>query len=521
MSTIRKNYDKNDPPYLLFLPSHVSEKLQQLIQEIGSDTEGDSHHRMVALQQLCDYTRLDKYQYAIISDSSLNIVSLFVDWLDRFSHESRVVFYITACVWYLSRNSKATEHLCQPLDKCGPSSTSLLILLLTQYLHLTLYNINVNILNALSNCCLNQHNHRHLLAHPSFDLLSLASDDIFHSPTTSRHYRTLGCLASMIHSSDVVHLLAHPFLERMTCRLIEGGPHPSRWIDRFVGSEIWSLYALLSLSSHCHSHCLVRQRMWSLTPSLLHYLHELSTTSEIEGLNAAIILLNLSSSGSIKEEGEALTLRERLRVTWFHHSGRGSLLEDLLAVYDLTLSGDQTSSLFVQMSDKGFSYGMLRVHVIALTLKLLCRSSQQTCRLVFAQQERLVPLLHRTVRLFVDDAPECTARVAFSLEEAGGGGSDVEAVLHVLEIYLLYLDYLMTPETEDSTVVKDCVDDVKAVLSLSLEGIEERERRCISYDAVEGVHRLCHAILERAGDLPSLNNTLPSEGEVVERRETS
>jgi hypothetical protein len=221
------------------------------------------------------------------------------------------------------------------------------------------------------------------------------------------------------------------------------GTNPGNWIDRFVGSEIWSLYSFITLSSHRCSARVIKR-----SPYIFSFLYHLTAYETIEGLVGMIILFNLYLHNAEEaSEGEEtvfpLTDSERDLLINILQT-RKHLFPLLFNVYQLTLSGDQSSSLFTSMSAKGYSFGMIRIHILTLTLKNIASLKSTYHVTLLPYQWQLKPLITKTLSLFTENAAECITKVAYSNEEGGGGGKDYEAIEYLLEMLLYIQRYEMT-----------------------------------------------------------------------------
>jgi hypothetical protein len=195
------------------LRSDVKKIILHTLSRIKNDKETQNYDNIPQeLQTIAEYTKLEIHQYPLCVDSEVDLLTFLSMIFQEFQDNASVIFQGTTCIWYLSRNANSSYLICSSSYGLLPS--------LMRFLTWTALNIFINATNAISNCCLHPQNHEELLK-VEYGFLDIICNDLSNLPRISRHYRTIGCLTSLMSSTHLNNnILQYPFIERMISRLI-------------------------------------------------------------------------------------------------------------------------------------------------------------------------------------------------------------------------------------------------------------------------------------------------------------
>jgi hypothetical protein len=181
------------------------------------------------------------------------------DWSDDISS----IRIICCCLWFLSRDTEASPHLCYP--KYEFVALCMKYLLDNHTLGDNANNITTAIVNCFSNCLLNKKNHQYLL-NDEVDFIHYTYQTIFSAPTESDSYQTICCTALPLEPQYRHYLLKYPFHIEMYNNLYRQGTNISDWTSR-SGIDYWSLNYLMTISSWKEA----QETMIKDLPNLLPY----------------------------------------------------------------------------------------------------------------------------------------------------------------------------------------------------------------------------------------------------------
>jgi hypothetical protein len=450
-------------------------KIVQIIQNPHHPADSRQEH----FQKLCQLLQDDSFRIKLCEEK-INFFPMIYSFLMD-PPTPMFLSLSTICLWYLSRNVEASNHICRPEYQLLP--------LLRNYLYENAQ-IKPNIIKCFSNISLNASTHNYLFAN-EINFLEFCYHEIELSILSTHSYQTLGCIALSIQPDYRYHLLKFPFIQLFFQNLITVGSNPRRWLPRFYGPHYWCLNYLSTITSWKNNDEILKILFSDLKGVFpFQFFYELTKTKQIESIKALFILSkyyhfhqqetrNIISSSSSSSSSSCsspdycyefqclstvLTAAEQTASDphQTNYYTNHSLGQKLLDIYYILLSGESsaTSTIYESLSNIGFAYGILKLRDIASTLAALS-CFPENCQVLLSQSywERLFPLLTKTIQLFIDNEGECTAFGSVAKEYSGGGGQDFESMEYLLILLMNLVNHEMNERNRQHEEAKQKVKE--------------------------------------------------------------
>jgi hypothetical protein len=425
-------------------------KIVQIIQNPHHPADSRQEH----FQKLCQLLQDDSFRIKLCEEKNNFFPMIYAFLMDP--PTPMFLSLSTICLWYISRNVEASNHICRPEYQLLP--------LLRNYLYENAQ-IKPNIIKCFSNISLNASTHSYLFAN-EINFLEFCYHEIELSILSTHSYQTLGCIALSIQPDYRYHLLKFPFIQLFFQNLITVGSNPRRWLPRFYGPHYWCLNYLSTITSWKNNDEILKILFSDLKGTFpFQFFYELTKTKQIESIKALFILSkyyhfhqqetrNISSSSSADYCFEfqclstVLTAAEQTASDphQTNYYTNHSLGQKLLDIYYILLTGESSASshIYESLSNIGFAYGILKLRDVTSTLAALSYFPEN-CQVLLSQSywERLFPLLTKTIQLFIDNEGECTAFGSVAKEYSGGGGQDFESMEYLLILLMNLVNYEM------------------------------------------------------------------------------
>ncbi len=408
---------------------------------------------------------------------------------------------IIGCLWYLSRNEPISLEIC---SKEIPLLSNIMRIL-------SLFPVfKEDILKIIGNCALVKETHSHLLQN-DYHLLEYLKNNILNGNHNNHNnqndnndnnelsYQVLTCLTSSLTIQECDNMIQYnlpSLIFQQFFLLLEIQSYST------LNSNIvyWCLnyLTLLSYSSNRRGiqHLLSSMNNNSNKRFMIRFLIKFLDQENMTSLKAAIIIASIFGKHSlqyeetyydtqqqddeirseengehVKQEIEQETKQKSFMFGLFsspHKNNKHSkpsfrpqtflqqypyLYPLLLQVYDITLNYNERESLYIQLSKKGFGYGVVKLRNITDTLRNLAYYDDNQ-RIMILMKEKgdkkdrineesfdvLFSLLLQTIVLYVNNSSECSGMGSGTgagiKEYGGGGGNDIDTIENVLELLI-------------------------------------------------------------------------------------
>jgi hypothetical protein len=281
----------------------ISDKVLKLITVVQHETNG-GEVRANALKELWSLSYNDNNKIILCLPELgllklLRTVLLSQMWQEGGLYEDRPsIRYCIYCLWYLSREVK--NRLAMVAEELE------FVSILLSYLASDDTEWKEPIMKTLSNCVLSSETHCLLLLSSAtactndehrlfkFCFQSLPQDNL---SSNSTYHRFFANIATVLRNENITPFIEFPIVSCILHQLYSFGPFPKYWSYRVNGVPYWCLNFLMSLSS-VPAGAKILHAMILEERNLFHFWKKLLKCEQLEGLKAAIMMMNLTSSSS-------------------------------------------------------------------------------------------------------------------------------------------------------------------------------------------------------------------------------
>lgn len=407
-------------------------------------------------------------------------------------------FQIFGCLWFLSRAIENRERIAN-------KSHGVLPLLLGR---IRIEKYTDMIMNVFTNCSIDVSTHRYLLS-DELGYLSYINQRISQNSNDVHIYRALNYATPQLSKEGATLFHWNHLLHPVVSYLLQIGPYPLRWIQRFFGPEYWALNTLMDVSFLPTGAIILLEfpiEAYLMTIVMFKY-----SKLFAEQLKSFITLLNIWFYCDYLHEQNQLGYCSSIpfnSFSNFNHSqdlGRRlyhilrctetidafSYLDFLLAIFTATMNYSEPQPEMVSgLSRRGWAFGVIALRIITQTFYCLCVLEQQMesepyhhkgdripenihYRGLFLPQSisiRNTLLVHETfladqirlLSLFVKkiDGIRFFDRTGYIV--AGGGKDDPETIINILRTLLL----LLCQPSGENRILLSLLKDQKKLQSL-------------------------------------------------------
>eukprot|EP01040_Poterioochromonas_malhamensis_P007630 gene7630-8239_t len=414
----------------------------------------------------------------------------FLSTLLTDEQDINILHPIIGCLWYLSRNEPISLQIC---SKEIPLLSNIMRIL-------SLFPVfKEDILKIIGNCALVKETHSHLL-YNDYHLLEYLKNNILndnHNHNNDNNeelsYQVLTCFTSSLTIQECDNMIQYNI--------------PSLIFQHFF--LLLELQSYSTMNSNIVYWCLNYLTLLSYTSNrgiqhlllsmnnnrfMIRFLIKFIDQENMTSLKVAIILASIFGKHSlqyeetyyhpqqhdepkseqngehVKREIEQETKQKSLKFGFFSspHNNKDIkpfspqtflrqnpyLYPLLLQVYDITLNYNDRQSLYIQLSKKGFGYGVVKLRNITDTLRNLSYYDDNQ-RIMILMNDKidkkdkkdrineesfdlLFSLLLQTIVLYINNSSECSGMGSGTgagiKEYGGGGGNDIDTIENVLEL---------------------------------------------------------------------------------------
>lgn len=409
------------------ISQELERKAFQLV-EIATNENGVK--RSHALKELWNLSHNDQYKIALCHPK-LRLLELLHNILLHEQQDRLSVRYSVFCLWYLSRELKNRDIIASPSNRLIPALMSLI----------RDDEWREPILKIVSNCVLTPRTHSYLLSE-EVGLFSFCHSEMRETPPAlSCYHRFFANIATVVQSQHIHYFVRSNIPQFMFNQLLGFGPRPARWQNRVNGLPYWCLNFFMAFSS-------VREGAKHLRSiaEVGHFFAKMMTCEDMEGFKAAVILTNILYRNNDDENDyydRIIHHTEPILVKFEH------LKAMTLEIFQLQLKYDPSVSESRNLAVRGYAYGIIQLRDIVALLRNL--AIHPINRLILLDMlSSLLPVALTSLQLFLENAPECTARYDIAVIYGGGGGRDWESVEHLLDLLLLLsLEYDVNNDDEE------------------------------------------------------------------------
>ena len=469
--------------------------------------------RIDDLKIIWNYCDVDEHRKDLCKPH-LSLLPTLVRVLETFS-DDRTVINATGCFWYLSRNNDAR--------KCLGAADNQIIPVLMKILQSTKNSDIIKQIEAtLSNCSLAVENCSYLLK-PDFGYLQYLKTILLDRPQA---YESIKCLRNLIDNVTNPHdvqtifdLDVHGIIFNRLCSY--GTPKDPKKANDYV--RYWSFMFLLS-----SSHFAIFSSSLSGFDNFYQFFQDLIEAPDMDSIKSAIILANVygreekhafnthpSSLSSLKYNSSmnlttssAELLSSNVIFTKSLLQSHENILSFLLDLFCLIISYDETCDLAKEYCKKGFNYGVIEMKDISSALRNLSISDENK-GIMIQGLPRLLPILAHSIKLFIDNQPECCYKFPYGIEYSGGGGKDMISLENMVECLLQLSFYFEDDEILRNHYVLPAVYSFAnhsaiyhrtplTIASVLQELIELPRSRNLSFEVKQWANTLLHRLMPRA-----------------------
>jgi hypothetical protein len=396
------------------------EKFRHLLNEVRTAKS------VIALQELAEICNNEKFKEALCYHEEECLLLTFKEVLQQSQPEDSVCGWICLALCRLVSDSSVNRlHIC--------SKELALLPVLMNILKTAKERVLIeNIRNVMSTSSLNESTHEYLLS-AEVGWLQYLAKTMYECPNDLMSYWRLNNFISRMRSDHLSHLIALNIPAFVLQKLASFGSDPSVWSKTDKDGLIFRIFVFIAnFSSIAVGRVYCKEALYSNPVCYSLFLHLLDSPG-VTGLLSTVILANVYGRDENNQTTKSLLHEHR------------EILPRLIELLDVTQNYDVSRPVVIDLMNKGFVYGPIKLHVLISSIRNLSVSDEN--KNIMIKYPKLIELACQEIQSFLDNAREFGGKpLGQSFPNfTGGGGKDFLALENAMEL-LLQLSFISDDE---------------------------------------------------------------------------
>jgi hypothetical protein len=401
-------------------PAAETENLFTLLNRIRVETDG------YAFEELYEFCHNPKFKEAVCAREDLGLLSTLKDILQDSMDNEFICGWIFLCLANLTSDSVA--------NRIAISSRELELLPILMNI---LRDANDETLidyaeTTMGNCSLTPDVHEFLLS-SEVDWLSYLTELLKTRPDDTLTYWRFTNLISRMNDQHLSLILEKDIINPILRKLLSFGSNSSLMSKIDKDGILFRIYTFVANFSSIHSGRIYLKDYFEKNSEYCSCFLQLLDSPDIIGIFSTIILSNIYGRDENNQTTKSLLVEHK------------HILSRLVDLLDATINYDINRPIVIDLINKGFKYGPIKLHVLTSSIRNLSISDEN--KNIMIKDSKLIELSCQVIEAFLNNSVEFygipVGQTIFNY--TGGGGKDLLTIENILEL-LLQLSFISDDE---------------------------------------------------------------------------
>jgi hypothetical protein len=387
------------------------EQLTRLLQEIQSSRS------TYALRDLSDICNNPKYKEELCSHEELGLLATLKDTFEMSKDDHNVCSWIALCLCRLTSDSAPNR-----LRICSRELAFLPLLM--DFLRSTSVATDIaNTENVISSSSLTDGVHEYLLS-PEVGWLPYLTNKLKTNPNDMMSYWRFNNFVSRMRNDHLLKVIEFKVPDLVLQKLFTFGCNPANWSKAEKDGIIYRIYIFVANFSSIACGRTYLKEYLDKDPQYSSHFISLLDSPDVIGILSTIIIANVYGRDENNQTTKSL-LNEHKEI-----------LSRLIDVLDVSLNYDVKRPVVIDLINKGFTYGPIKLHVLTSSIRNLSVSDEN--KNIMIKYSKLIELACQEISSFIMNFKEFSGvppGQSFA-NSTGGGGNDLLTLENTMELIL-------------------------------------------------------------------------------------